>query len=380
MIKVRGGVMYANQMGTVDMMCKDGSSLLLKDVLYVPGLGINLLSARRVCQAGLYGVFTNTKMYFMNKEKEKIISAKMSDGLYIVTHVAAGYKEKAFASFEALPEPGSLNTHGLALATTEILPEPGSANVTSTKELYIDSLTQKDKDLYKLMHRRLNHLGLEKIRTLHKVTTLSHPIKIPRSKEMCEVCKLTKMRNQIPKTLSPHKEFKLALIQFDVAGPFPPSIRGNRYFMLIIDNWARKEWTLCMAYKSDAPRALREWKAETESRANSKIKAARSDNAPELLQAIKEWNNEGSGVRVESTTIASSHQNGPAERNIQTAEADMRAMLKDADLPMEFWDEAVEHDTHVRNLTATGPTIDGSIVSPEEAFEGETPSIDRLRV
>jgi hypothetical protein len=65
-------------------------------------------------------------------------------------------------------------------------------------------------------------------------------------------------------------------------------------------------------------------------------------------------------------------QNGPAERNIRTAEADMRAMLKEADLPLEFWDEAVEHDAYIRNRT------DGSVVSPQEAYTGETPSVDHV--
>jgi len=156
----------------------------------------------------------------MNKKKEKIILAKISNRLYIMTHVATKYKEKAFASFEALLKLGLLNTHRLVLVTTKILPELGLANITSTKELYIDSLTQKDKDLYKLIYRRLNYLRLEKICTLYKVITFSYLIKILRSKEIYEVYKLTKIRNQILKTLSPYKEFKLALIQFDVTGLF----------------------------------------------------------------------------------------------------------------------------------------------------------------
>ena len=55
-------------------------------------------------------------------------------------------------------------------------------------------------------------------------------------------------------------------------------------------------------------------------------------------------------------------------------------MLKEAGLPIEFWDEAVEYDAYVRNRTDTGPVIDGSVVSPHEAYTGETPSIDHLRV
>jgi len=86
-------------------------------------------------------VFTNTKIYFINKEKEKIILTKISNRLYIITHITARYKEKAFTSFKALLKLGLLNTHKLALITTKILPELGLVNVTSTKELYIDSFT-----------------------------------------------------------------------------------------------------------------------------------------------------------------------------------------------------------------------------------------------
>lgn len=45
-------------------------------------------------------------------------------------------------------------------------------------------------------------------------------------------------------------------------------------------------------------------------------------------------------------------------------------MLKDANWPLEFWDEAVETDVYIRNHTQTGPIIDGILVSPEEAFTG----------
>jgi hypothetical protein len=40
-------------------------------------------------------------------------------------------------------------------------------------------------------------------------------------------------------------------------------------------------------------------------------------------------------MRSEVITIASSYQNGPAEWNIRTAEANIRAMLKEARLPLE---------------------------------------------
>lgn len=361
-IRVGGGVMYAREKGTANLVCKDGSSMLLQDVLYVPGLGVNLLSARRVCQAGLKGRFGATEMYF-KLGKKKVIEATMHEGLYIVTHVAEGYGETAFASIDT----------NMQDATEEALMQTKPKRERS-------ELTEDQKEVYMLMHRRFNHLEPNKLRNLHKVTTLAKPIKVPAKRDICEVCAITKMTNLIPKLLSEHKAFLLALIQFDIAGPFPTSLRGHRYFMLIIDSWSRMNWILLLKHKSEAPKQLKLWKQEVEHQREEKVLAARSDNAPELIKAVREWREAGSGIRSELTTIASSHQNGPAERNIRTAETNMRAMIKEANLPLEFWDEAAEYDAYVRNRTDTGPVVDGSVVSPQEAFTGETPSIDHCKI
>ncbi|CCE32515.1 uncharacterized protein CPUR_06375 [Claviceps purpurea 20.1] len=60
-------------------------------------------------------------------------------------------------------------------------------------------------------------------------------------------------------------------------------------------------------------------------------------------------------------------------------EFDMRAMLEEAELPIEFWDEAAEADCYMRNHVATGPMIDGEKSCPLKAFTGQTPSIDHIR-
>jgi hypothetical protein len=78
---------------------------------------------------------------------------------------------------------------------------------------------------------------------------------------------------------------------------------------------------------------MKTWKAEVELPTGNKIIAARTDNAPELIQAIREWQ---SGTRSEVTIMVLSHQNGLAELNIRTAEVNIRAMLKEAELPLEF--------------------------------------------
>ena len=60
-------------------------------------------------------------------------------------------------------------------------------------------------------------------------------------------------------------------------------------------------------------------------------------------------------------------------------------MLKEAKLPLEFWDEAAEADAYQRNRIMKGPKARGGTdhkrhMSPEEAYTGEVPSIEHIRV
>jgi hypothetical protein len=122
-----------------------------------------------------------------------------------------------------------------------------------------------------------------KISKLHNVTTLDQPIKVPKDLNICEVCAIATMKNSIPKTLADHMVSKLALIQFDIAGPYLISLQRNRYFLLINESFTCKNWVLVLKEKSDTTRALKEWKTAVELEANSTIKATKYDNRPELV-------------------------------------------------------------------------------------------------
>jgi hypothetical protein len=43
--------MYCNHKWIVNMICQDGSEMTLLNILYIPGLGVNLRSGRRIGKA-----------------------------------------------------------------------------------------------------------------------------------------------------------------------------------------------------------------------------------------------------------------------------------------------------------------------------------------
>jgi Reverse transcriptase (RNA-dependent DNA polymerase)/gag-polypeptide of LTR copia-type len=399
LIRVGGGRLYANQMGTVELRTPKGrGSVLLANVLFVPHLGANLLSTRKICRNGLEGTFDNKRMYF-KKDNKIVIKAKQQDGLYVVSSVASGYEEVALparvtkestTSSEKVPMTSLVETVSTSHPTTRF-PRPGLGNgqacrTGTTSVISKDNSQSGNKDLpnkeikrYQLFHRRFAHLGPNTLRRLHQVTTLKRPIKVPTNLEICDVCARTKLRNSTSKVLSPWKEQVLELVQIDICGPLPKTLRSNTYFAQVIDNATRKTWSIPGKSKSDVASKLRTWKLSAELHSGMKLRSARSDNAPELVELLSDWQSVG-GSNVEFTATYRSHQNGVAERSIQTAESDARAMLKDAGLPIEFWDEAVQADAYIRNRTGTGPLINSQRISPEEAYSGTKPSIDHIRV
>lgn len=96
------------------------------------------------------------------------------------------------------------------------------------------------------------------------------------------------MRNKIDRTLSSWKTTKLALVQLDLAGPFPTSLRGNKCFLLIKDNAIMRKWIICLPTKAAAFKELQIWKTNVEHQTDEKIKAAWSDDTLELLKALRE--------------------------------------------------------------------------------------------
>jgi len=377
-IKVGGGKLYADYCGTVTMRDHGGNSVLLSSVLYVPNLGVNLLSGRRMCEKGLQGSFDQQSLYMHDKFGKEMLKAHERGGVYIVEKIAKGLDE--FALFSAMRHD---STSSMNIDTAFPSVDTGNSSMNAANESAIVNevdYSQPSVKTYKLWHRRFAHLGPAKLRDLHKVTTLKKPIPIVHDQEnVCEVCALTKFNNRKGHEISEHKAAILNLISVDICGPLPLSRDGYAYFLEIVDNHSRKTWTIPLKRREDAPEALRKWRLKVELQSGSQVLSVRSDNGTELKATIDEWCS-SLGIAPQYTVPYMSIQNGVAERAIRTTENSIRAMIKEAELPIEFWAEAAETDSYLRNRTATGPVIDGKLTTPEEAFTGTKPSIDHIRV
>ncbi|POS82165.1 hypothetical protein EPUL_006064 [Erysiphe pulchra] len=301
-------------------MIVNGVSLLLENVLFVPSLGVNLLSSRKLCAEWNYlGNFNDKSMWFTDQNNEVIIQANVKDGLYYVSCIMAhsqGIKEIALMStpsnlashlefspaqntsiYKDIPEDFSPCCH-VALTVDEIQEYNFNTIIISTTGNGKTSrISQREKnDYYNLMHRRFSHMGFEKLRNLHKITNLKRPIVIPVDEEICRVCKL---RNRTNKVCSPWKQSMLALVSIDVAGPFLPSLRGNTWFCEVVDNSTRRAWKLLEESKSDLMNKIEKWKNEEELATDLEFVVVSSENAAKIRQKLDQCSRQG--IRHEVT-------------------------------------------------------------------------------
>lgn len=105
-IQVGGGILWSKMSGTVEVVAEDGSSCLLKRCMYVPGLGISLVSARRFCKDGIVGLHDSRNMYFkrirnsmkFKKDDKTILHAYQNNGLYVLKSIFTENIERALVA------------------------------------------------------------------------------------------------------------------------------------------------------------------------------------------------------------------------------------------------------------------------------------------
>ena len=169
----------------------------------------------------------------------------------------------------------------------------------------------------------------------------------------------------------------LQLVHADVCGPMnTPSITGNRYFLLFVDDFSRKMWVYFLKQKSDAFPVFQQFKAIVEKESSSSIRTLRTDNGGEFCSSAFFAFCTTHGIRHQFTT-PHTQQNGVVECRNRTITEMARAMLEHRNVPRKYWAEAVSTAVYLLNRS---PTLAVNHKTPEEAWSGRKPRINHLKV
>ena len=322
-----GKVLQIRGRGTIAVPIQ-GKKTQITGVLYVPKIGFNLLSISQLAERGMSCQFTGTTAV-LSRNGETVATATRKGMTYVL---GARRGEKAM-----------LVSEGIGMASS------------------------------KLWHRRLGHPGERKLglikHRLEGIPQEAHHL------PACDVCRTTKSTHRQNKTPAPRASEPLARVYMDFWGPYrTPTIGGNRYMLTITDDFSRKSWIELAKERAEVYPAFRQWQAQAERETGRKMKAVRSDNAKEFLKLDKEL--EKAGVRIELTAAYTPSQNGVAERLNRTLITKARALLTEAELPADFWGEAVHTANYLKNRTP----LEAGQDSPEQLWTGKRPSVGHFRV
>ncbi|CAI7893424.1 unnamed protein product [Closterium sp. NIES-53] len=236
--------------GTVALQGEAEKRVLIPDVLYVPGVQVNLLFAGQL------------------KESE-VQPQGNGDEMLLVA-----------ATEEVL---GRARYNGRVLCTDL---RPCSMQSTLTKVVTLRTIVSATKSTPVRLHVRLVHVGVNTIKSSakHEVATGLN-IKQPTGADPpCVSCIGGKLAPHTFPDKGSDAEEAVGVMHIDLCGPFPVAAKdGSLYFLLLKDRHTRFVWVMPVAKKSDVLREFQKWLVLVERQAKKSVLMLRSDRGGEFL-------------------------------------------------------------------------------------------------
>jgi transposase InsO family protein len=227
-------------------------------------------------------------------------------------------------------------------------------------------------------HARYGHLNFQSLKKMCQENLVDGQPKIEPTDEVCRGCLVGKQRRlSFPRQADFRAREPLELLHGDLCVPItPPTPAGNRFFLLLVDDFSRYMWIVLMKTKDKAFAAFKEVKEEIEVERKEKVKALRTDRGGEFNSDVFVEYCKDAGIKRFRTAPYSPQQNGVVERRNQTVLGMARSMMKSMRIPAEFWGEAVTTAVYILNRATTKSLAE---MTPYEAWYKRKPKVSHFR-
>ncbi|KAJ0599026.1 putative RNA-directed DNA polymerase [Helianthus annuus] len=301
--------------------------IILKDVFYIPGYSVNLLSVYRLSKDNNVNVvFNETSCLFQDSSSKRILMSGSQDcGLYFVGNS------------------GNL--------------------VNACFNSSVKTFT---------WHSRLGHPSDQVL------AVLKERLKIQSSEhDPCDVCHRAK-QVRVPFPLSEHKTKSVGdLIHLDVWGPYKvTSYDGYKYFLTVVDDFSRAVWCYFLSSKSEVFENFKMFYELVLTQFKKKIKVIRSDNGAEFVNNQMDSFCKTKGIFHQTSCSYTPQQNGVVERKHRHLLNTARALMFQGGLPLRFWSDYVLTAIYLINRLPSY-VLNGK--SPFEMMFEFKPSLSHLR-
>nr|ABW74573.1 putative pol polyprotein [Boechera divaricarpa] len=200
-----------------------------------------------------------------------------------------------------------------------------------------------------MWHKRFGHPSYSRLDVISKVLgTTKHKNK---KSAYCHIYHLAKQIKLF--YVSPNNMCKIIfeLLHIDVWGPFSvDTIEGFKYFLIIVDDCSRATWVYLLKTKNEVLIVFPVFIQKVENQYGVKVKALRSDNAPEL-RFTKFYQEKG--ITSYLSCPETPEQNSVVERKHQHLFNVARALMFQSQILLIYWGDCIFTAVFLINRTPT---------------------------
>src|SRR3954451_1344726 len=221
------------------------------------------------------------------------------------------------------------------------------------------------------------------MRNLHNLVKKNHVIGLTEVKfdkdrlcSACEAGKITKKHHSAKTIMTTTRP--LELLHMDLFGPQNyASLGGNKYGIVIVDDFSRYTWVLFLNDKSKVVDIFKTFAKRAQTEYEVSLKHVRSDNGTEfkntnIVDFLDEY-----GFTHEFSVAYTPQQNGVVERKNRTLIEMARTMLVEYKTPIRFWAKAINTACHIINKVYLHEFLKKT---SHELITGNKPNVSYLRV
>ncbi|GKC42167.1 retrovirus-related pol polyprotein from transposon TNT 1-94 [Tanacetum coccineum] len=204
--------------------------------------------------------------------------------------------------------------------------------------------------------------------------------KIKFDQQFCDAWKIRKQAHASHKAKNIVSTTRcLELLHMDLFSPSAVrSYRGNRYTLVIVDDYSRYTWTRFLKDKTEAFDQFEIFSKKIKNQLRCTIVSIRTDHGREFDNEVqfREFCN-ANGITHNFSAPRTPQSNGVVERKNKTLQEMSRTMLNEQSLPQKFWCNAVDTSTYILNRILIRAILGKT---PYELLRGRKPTLDYFRV
>jgi transposase InsO family protein len=230
-----------------------------------------------------------------------------------------------------------------------------------------------------LWHIRMGHMHFDNLVKVNKREAVREMPQIMKpTNTLCKHCQQGKKTNTRFKSKEYSTTRPLEIVHTDLVGPTTTKgLKGERYFMLLVDDYTRMTVVCFLKNKLEAFENFKIYKEMVENEMDSRIKCLRFDNGGEFTsKEFMDYCN-SHGIKRKFFVARTPQQNGVVERKNMIVQEMARTMLMDSKLTDIFWTQVVHTTVHIQNRVMLRNNTDKN---PYELWKGRPTNVKHFRV